>query len=344
MISVSCNCGRNFSVADEHAGKSTKCPTCGNRITIPVPQVVSPSVFAESPAAKAVSPSNNSSVTVNVAGSGVANSLGIGSIVLGTLSLFVCWIPYVPIGFSGIGMALGIAGLIVSILRSGNGIGYAIAGMAINLVFGVFWIVVAFFIGAVFHTMNNIEIDPPKQAVPFESDSEFGEITEQNQESPSSTKGEPSWNSIESPLASGDISIKITSFKITNPEVNERFQSEKVKLEKMIVLRIEVTNTSKTKKIDYFGWNNSFSFGEKQKITDEFGNTYRHIGPDDNQSVAGTIDGTSLYPGKSFIEFLFFEKPVDDAKSFNILLGSPIISDHETEFRFMASGDQVKRE
>ncbi len=34
MISVSCSCGRKFKADDHHAGKRTKCPVCGNVLTI----------------------------------------------------------------------------------------------------------------------------------------------------------------------------------------------------------------------------------------------------------------------------------------------------------------------
>src|SRR6516164_660847 len=34
MISVSCTCGRRFKAEDQHAGKRTKCPVCGNLLVI----------------------------------------------------------------------------------------------------------------------------------------------------------------------------------------------------------------------------------------------------------------------------------------------------------------------
>ena len=34
MISVSCTCGRRFKAEDQHAGKRTKCPVCGNMLVI----------------------------------------------------------------------------------------------------------------------------------------------------------------------------------------------------------------------------------------------------------------------------------------------------------------------
>ena len=36
-ISFTCDCGKGFTVADEFAGKRTKCPACGAGLTVPAP-------------------------------------------------------------------------------------------------------------------------------------------------------------------------------------------------------------------------------------------------------------------------------------------------------------------
>src|SRR5262245_3831608 len=35
MIQFSCSCGTTLRVQDEHAGKPTRCPKCGERLTVP---------------------------------------------------------------------------------------------------------------------------------------------------------------------------------------------------------------------------------------------------------------------------------------------------------------------
>src|SRR4051812_27209358 len=35
MIAFSCNCGMKFQLKDEFAGRSTKCPTCKQSLTVP---------------------------------------------------------------------------------------------------------------------------------------------------------------------------------------------------------------------------------------------------------------------------------------------------------------------
>ena len=34
MIDVTCECGKRFRVKNEHTGKRTRCPSCGERITV----------------------------------------------------------------------------------------------------------------------------------------------------------------------------------------------------------------------------------------------------------------------------------------------------------------------
>lgn len=38
-IKITCDCGQDFTVADEHAGKKGRCPQCGKVFTIPDPDI-----------------------------------------------------------------------------------------------------------------------------------------------------------------------------------------------------------------------------------------------------------------------------------------------------------------
>ncbi|HUS48047.1 MAG TPA: hypothetical protein VM098_08005, partial [Phycisphaerae bacterium] len=53
MITVRCSCGRDVTVEDHLAGKSTKCPSCGSQVSIPAsgePKRPAPAAAAEKPA------------------------------------------------------------------------------------------------------------------------------------------------------------------------------------------------------------------------------------------------------------------------------------------------------
>jgi hypothetical protein len=108
------------------------------------PTVVPPSSVA--PHTTSVFPpvGQPTAVQVNVQNSNVSNSLGIASLVLGILSLFICWIPFIGFGLSGLGLLLGIGALVMALTRKGTGIGYAIAGSAVSAIgvlLGVIYIV-----------------------------------------------------------------------------------------------------------------------------------------------------------------------------------------------------------
>ena len=47
MISVSCTCGRRFKAEDQHAGKRTKCPVCGNLLVIGQSASIGPSAVKD---------------------------------------------------------------------------------------------------------------------------------------------------------------------------------------------------------------------------------------------------------------------------------------------------------
>jgi hypothetical protein len=77
----------------------------------------------------------------------VSHSLGISSLVLGVVALFFSLIPCLgalSLPLSSLGLLLGILGAVVAVSRSGHGIGYPVAGLALSLMallLGLFWLV-----------------------------------------------------------------------------------------------------------------------------------------------------------------------------------------------------------
>jgi len=70
-------------------------------------------------------------IQINVATSKPSNSLGIGSIVLAIVGLFTLCLPFVALPLLLLGLALGVAGIVVAVKRKGGGVGLPIAGSAI---------------------------------------------------------------------------------------------------------------------------------------------------------------------------------------------------------------------
>ena len=59
------------------------------------------------------------------------SSLGVASLVLGTISFAICWVPLLGmlgLPLSGLGFVLGLIGILVALVRKGSSIGYPIAG------------------------------------------------------------------------------------------------------------------------------------------------------------------------------------------------------------------------
>jgi hypothetical protein len=65
-------------------------------------------------------------------GSQASQGLGIASLVVAIVALFICWMPLIGVGLSLLSMGLGVGGLYLAITRKGSGLGYAIAGCAIG--------------------------------------------------------------------------------------------------------------------------------------------------------------------------------------------------------------------
>lgn len=211
MIRFKCpHCGKAIGVKDEGAGKKGKCPACGQTVHVPKARVQEKPEPAETSKPPVHSPAEPKqeildaprtqppqipahpqtplttgyqpqpvapmpapvAVQVNVNQSRAAHSLGIASLVLGILSFFVCWIPFVGFGFGGLGLVLGIAGLVFSIIRKGSGIGYSIAGIAVSSVavlIGIgFLVVVSGMFSAIDETVRELkteETEPPPTAI-----------------------------------------------------------------------------------------------------------------------------------------------------------------------------------
>jgi hypothetical protein len=96
---------------------------------------IQPDVHSSNPFAPqsthAVLPTTAMQINV-MAARGSSHSLGVASLVVGILALFVCWVPVIGLLLGGLGLLLGIGGLFVAIVRHGSGIGYAIAGAAMS--------------------------------------------------------------------------------------------------------------------------------------------------------------------------------------------------------------------
>jgi DNA-directed RNA polymerase subunit RPC12/RpoP len=129
-------CGAAQFVGPEDAGRWANCPKCGTGFAAivempwPPPPVRAPGLAAPAGVTVLV----NNAPDAGAGASGLPTSLGVGSVVLGVLSLFFFVAPPVGVVFAAVGLGLALAGVAASAGRQWNGIGIIIAGGVISLV------------------------------------------------------------------------------------------------------------------------------------------------------------------------------------------------------------------
>lgn len=88
------------------------------------------------------------------------------------------------------------------------------------------------------------------------------------------------------------------------------------------IIRVRMTNTSTTRKVNYQSWGqrNALLFDQSYAILrDDLGNVYKRVTFD--SSPVGAVDGEeAIYPGDSISDVLVFEPPVTKAAYFNLTL------------------------
>jgi hypothetical protein len=209
----------------------------------------------------------------------------------------------------------------MSVFRKGTGIGYSIAGSAVNgislLIGVVFMTMFAGAVASVDQTMKQLEAERNKQktqATP--TNSSIPGTSEQN------APGVPSepaiiWHSADQPLTLGDVTLRITETRIGKVPLKRMFgDQDSESQDELLTIRIQVTNGSKNKKLDYRGWMADFASmsGITAKLTDENENNYRMIDFSSSVTVQGAKPSESIYPEKTHDDAIVFELPIENAQ------------------------------
>jgi hypothetical protein len=373
-----------MNAPDTATGKRAKCPRCGQMITVPSPPVATilPPIpvaaqaaipVAQPLAGKAepldqldVIPSKSPRRPVDdderdaprssrrfrrdepdhaPASSGAVHSLGIASVILGVVSLPIAMIPclgFIGLPLSGLGLLLGVVGGVVSLTRHGRGIGFPIAGTGISglaALFGIFWL---FLLGAVTSkpTERSDRTDRESRSIGKDSGSkdETGSATkDKDTKQPGGNGPERAQGGVES-ARGGDVEVRVTG---ANFEVMDLVGEKKVKV---LAVRINITNTSGTRKIDYRGWGYDLAFDDKRsvKITDNFGNSYRL------KRIIGTRLGqvqstTSILPGRSLDDVLLVEETLPNAEYFDLDLPVATVGEKDGTLRFRIPATMIAK-
>ncbi len=147
-------------------------------------------------------------------------------------------------------------------------------------------------------------------------------------EEPSTTDGETQaegeWaDASKESIKRGDVRVKVVSAQIGRPRMlKSTGRGARPKTEALVV-KLELQNTNATKKLEYKSW------GDRNvgvSLTDNFDNKYTQKTKKTygGALVEGQDDSGSIYPGKSLVDAVIFEPPIDKAEFLRLEL--PAIS------------------
>lgn len=388
------------------AGRKGKCPGCGNPIRIgspkkkapphehtpdselPIrtarPKRAQPPAVPEPPEittiehgqlAAAPQGAPQTAVQVNVNNKSASNSLGIASIILGILTFFVCWLPPAAFSLGGLGMLLGIAGLVMSVVRKGTGIGYAIAGTAVStvgVVLGIIFILMIQTAVEVGDQMAQIpdrireEVEQQAEAVEdgttTDEDSNSGDNTATTEESDADTASEEDMptetdqetseaeagpefvDASQETLRLGSIQVEVIDTRLGDVDLYNRIRRRESKSkDPAFVIWLRITNTSENKKVDYTGWMAEFASAMDidATLTDNFGNNYRAVTYGATTGVKDATTKGSIYPGESIVDAIIFEIPVATMDYVDLVLSAKGCKE-EGEFRFRIANEMIE--
>jgi hypothetical protein len=350
MIRVECpKCGKNLKVSDDAAGKIGKCPACGKRLVVPAVSTKQPEVIQAATFAAPIS--NNDSwqaedrqtVSLTVAPAIIAlprrenstfsTSLGIAAFVLGIIAFLVSWVPVfglLSLPLSGLGILLGGIGLLAGFFRKGRGLGFPIAGLSISLVsaFTAFAVtgVVATFVSEVGQSINDAARDSNATAQTEIASNAGGQKSSMSASTglkpESDIAGKESLNQLKwadaaNAVQQGELQVRVTDVKVGKVQLSDSFGGNQESRDDLLSISLELTNVSPTKKLDYKTWSGKdISFSRDfATLRDNFDNIYKRIDFGFSTSPLGAVKGSeSIYPNKSVIDVIVFEKPIEAVK------------------------------
>jgi hypothetical protein len=129
------------------------------------------------------------------------------------------------------------------------------------------------------------------------------------------------WASPDKTAQLGDIRVRIVETTIGEVPLVGLGRETGASKDHHLIIRVELANTSSTKKLEYNSWSGAdIAFGrDYATLRDNFDNNYKRItfGPF-SRPVGAVERHESIYPGKSVGDVLVFEPPFDRATYLNL--------------------------
>jgi hypothetical protein len=235
------------------------------------------------------------------------SGMGIASLVIAIIAILFCWIPFigiVSIPIASISLLLGVIGFFISLVGGKSGVGMPVAGC----ITAVLAIVIAVAItGGTAAAIGKAAQQANNQL----------NATNQTTISPNGGRNVPptNWAAANAPVRQGDLEIGVAKASVESVPLNTLGGGTGESKSPQLVITIELTNRSDSRKIDYRGWagRDITLTRDFATITDDADNVYKRVnfGMD---KAAGQVESTAIYPGKTVSDVLVFEPPVEKAK------------------------------
>ncbi|MCX7013853.1 MAG: hypothetical protein NTW86_15100 [Candidatus Sumerlaeota bacterium] len=307
-----------------------------------------------------------------------ASPLGIAALVLGIIACLFCWIPFLgllAIPLAVIGMLLASIGFVLALINRKTGFAFPIAGGVVCLVSALIAVgstgktATAVTAAMERDRRTNQEVVTPATspdgatAISPNGKAHDDAVTEQEQKthpqavspiasSNADTTGMPSsgvqteevaeWARVPSAVRQGEIQVRVKSARLGKIPLKDLFGESTRSTEDLLSVALEVTNSSKTKKINFLSWRGQdFAFGRDFAVlTDDSNNVYKRITFGATTQIVGSADRQSVYPGKSIADILVFEKPIDNLKWLHLEIPAGNVGG-EGMFRFEIPGNMI---
>jgi hypothetical protein len=150
-------------------------------------------------------------------------------------------------------------------------------------------------------------------------------------EPPRETPAPPEWADLALPQQIGDVRVAVASVAIGTVPL-EGLLDEAESSEPLLMVRLTIENASRTRKIDFRGFEPELAAVHFAQLTDNFNNAYRRVGFGAARPK-GQVRLGSIYPGDSLDDLLVFELPVAAVAYLRLELPAQHVG-HDGAYRF----------
>ena len=267
----------------------------------------------------------------------------------------ICWVPFlglVAIPVAVVGVFLAVPGIVLAFATGRTGKAASVVGLVLCVTAGsMAYVVTRGFATGINSAVQEVAAQRALADQPVVARRVDGKavaaslpVVPPMPSTPPERKNEPTADNEFAEL--GDAAVKIVESRVGIVLLKERFGDKETGASKEPLLRfvIQAVNRSPDKKLTFSPWDshNLFLAERAAKLTDNFGNEYKMVTFGSETRPVGAVGSGSVYPGRSVIDVLVFEIPVDTMKYLDLELKGGNVSETGV-FRFRIPAESVRR-